>query len=170
MSEILIEHFKQYPNFQSIDEDSTVFNSIHVRRNHIWRDAFRAITKPSFNPTNPVRVTFIGEPAIDEGGPRREFFTIALATMVEDVTMFHGPPHSKYFVHNVQGVRNRLFYFAGLFVAISLANGGPGLHCLSETVYSYMCHGLHLKRLPCKVDDIPDEIIKASMLKVQYVY
>ena len=90
--------------------------------------------------------------------------------MVEDVTMFHGPPCSKYFVHNVQGVRNRLFYFAGLFVAVSLANGDPGLHCLSEAVYSYMCHGLYLKRLPSKVDDIPDEKMKASMLKVQYVY
>ena len=74
MSEILIEHFKQYPNFQLIDEDIAVFNSVHVRRNHVWRDAFSAIiTKPSFNATNPVRVTFVGEPAVDEGGPRREF-------------------------------------------------------------------------------------------------
>ena len=75
---------------------TVVFNSVHVRCNHVWRDAFRAITKLSFNPTNPVCITFVGEPAVDEGGPRREFFTLALAAMVEDVTMFHGPPHSKY--------------------------------------------------------------------------
>ena len=74
MSEILIEHFKQYPNFHSIDEDIAVFNSVHVRRNHVWRDAFCAITKPSFNATNPVRVTFVGEPAVNEGGPRRVFY------------------------------------------------------------------------------------------------
>ena len=77
--EILLDHFKQYPSFQLTDEDSTVFNSVHVRRNHVWRDAFRAITKPSFNPTNPVCITFVGKPAVDEGGPRREFFTLALS-------------------------------------------------------------------------------------------
>ena len=157
-------HLKKYPN---LNEEGDYFNTIHIRRNNIWKDALRAITKPSFTPTNQMRVTFIGEPAVDEGGPRREFFTLALAKMVEDQALFSGPPNCKVFVHNAQGVRNNIFYYAGLFVALSIANGSPGLDCLSETVYNYICHGLTPGNLQCTVDEIPDGRVKDSMLKVQ---
>ena len=80
--------------------------------------------------------------------------------------MFHGPPHSNTLYTMSKVSETGFFYFEGLFVAVSFANGGR----LSETVYSYMCHGLYLKRLPSNMDDISDEKIKASMLKVQYVY
>lgn len=114
-----------------------------------------------------MRVTFIGEPAVDEGGPRREFFTLALGKMVEDRALFSGPPNCKVFVHNVQGIRNNIFYYAGLFVALSIVNGGAGLECLSETVYNYICHGLTPGKLQCTIDEIPDGRVKDSMLKVQ---
>ena len=44
----------------------------HVRRNHVWSDTLGAVKKASFNPVNPLCITFIGEPAVNEGGPRRE--------------------------------------------------------------------------------------------------
>lgn len=164
LAEILDNHLKKYPN---LSEEGDYFNSVHVRRNNIWKDALRAITKPSFTPTNRMRVTFIGEPAVDEGGPRREFFTLALGKMVEDRALFSGPPNCKVFVHNVQGIRNNIFYYAGLFVALSIVNGGAGLECLSETVYNYICHGLTPGKLQCTIDEIPDGRVKDSMLKVQ---
>ena len=37
---------------------------------------------------------------------------------------------------------SRKFFYAGMLAAVSLANGGPGLNCLSKTVYTYLCHGL----------------------------
>ena len=164
-------HFKTIPGFQPIDGDTEeVYNNIHVRRNHIWNDALRSLAKASFNPLMPVRVTFIGEPAIDEGGPRREFFTLALAKMAEDMSIFHGPDSSRSFVHNVHGVRKRVFYMAGMFVALSLANGGPGLECLSETIYSYLCFGLREGKIIPKIDDIPDVDVKEHMLKVTAVF
>jgi len=36
-------------------------------------------------------VSFIGEAGKDEGGPRREFFSLAMAKMAEDSTIFQGP-------------------------------------------------------------------------------
>ena len=68
------------PGFQPIeDADYEEFNNIHIRRNHIWSDALRSLSKASFNPLVPIRVTFIGEAGIDEGGPGREFFSLALS-------------------------------------------------------------------------------------------
>ena len=78
-------------------------------------------------------MTFISEAAIDEGGPRREFFTLGLSKMTEDPGIFCGPVSARLFAHNLQGIRKQMFYMAGVFVALSLANGGPALKCLSES-------------------------------------
>ena len=88
-----------------------------------------------------TRVFYLGPVFIPyRGGLAPE--TLALGKMVEDRALFSGPPNCKVFVHNVQGIRNNIFYYAGLFVALSIVNGGAGLECLSETVYNYICHGL----------------------------
>ena len=154
------------PVFQPIeDADYEEFNNLHIRRNHIWSDVLRSLSKASFNPLVPIHVTFIGEAEIDEGGPRREFFSLALSKMAEDSTIFHGPTSARSFVRNVDGIRKRKFFRAGMFVALSLANGGPGFDC-SETVYSYLCYGLCSGKIVSKVDDIADDLIKEHLLKV----
>jgi len=51
-------------------------------------------------------VTFIGEPGIDEGGPRCEFFSLAMAKMAEDSTIYQGPTGFKSFAWNVEGIQN----------------------------------------------------------------
>ena len=56
----------------------------------------------------------------------------------------------------------------GMFVALSLANGGPGLSCLSETVYSYLCYGLQQGMTITKVCDIDDDKVREHLLKVWY--
>ena len=137
-----------------------------MRRNYIWADALRALSKPTFNPLNPVRVTFISEAAIDEGGPRREFFTLGLSKMTEDPNIFCGPSNARLFAHNLQGIRKQTFYMAGVFVALSLANRGPALKCLSESVYSYLCYGLQKGKIVSKVDEISDDRVRTHLLKV----
>ena len=46
-----------------------------VRRKFLWDDYIAARKRPWFKPEGTIRVDFIGEPAIDGGGPSREFFT-----------------------------------------------------------------------------------------------
>ena len=167
LEEILRKHFNTLPGFHPTD-DTENYNIINVRRNHIWIDALRAISKPAFNPLFPVRVTFISESAIDEGGPSREFFSLALLKMSEDVSIFHGNANAKLFTHNVQGLKKRLFFMAGMFVGLSLANGGPGLSCLSGTVYSYLCNGLQRGMTITNVCDIDDVTVREHLLKVWY--
>ena len=59
-----------------------------------------------------------------------------LLRVAEDAGIFCGPPNARLFVHSLQGLRNQTFYKVGMHAALSLANRGPGLIYLSETVYS----------------------------------
>lgn len=65
-------------------------------------------------------------------------------------------------MHNVQGLTSRKFFYAGMLAAVSFANGGPGLNCLSKTVYTYLRHGLQCKFTP-DLSLIPDLDIKESL-------
>ena len=82
---LLKEHFRQY--FDPTDLELAV-NNLHIRWNHIWHDALRAITKSTFDPFLPVRITLIRETAVDDGGLVENFFTVALMKMSEDTTIF----------------------------------------------------------------------------------
>lgn len=45
---------------------------VTVRRKQLWHD-FRRARDTIYSPSQPIKVTFCGEPAIDDGGPKREF-------------------------------------------------------------------------------------------------
>ena len=47
-----------------------------MRRGHILDDTVVAL-RSNFDEKKHIRVSFLGEPAVDEGGPRREFFYTA---------------------------------------------------------------------------------------------
>ena len=54
----------------------TAVNRINVQRKSVLDDYVAKPTKCSwFHPQNKLKVVFIGEPAVDDGGPRREFFS-----------------------------------------------------------------------------------------------
>ena len=48
---------------------------ISVRRKSVFKDYLETAKKPWFNYRRMLKVTFIGEPAVDDGGPHREFFS-----------------------------------------------------------------------------------------------
>ena len=48
---------------------------LNIRRKVIWSDFKEARQKGIIGAADHVKIVFIGEPAIDDGGPRREFFS-----------------------------------------------------------------------------------------------
>lgn len=46
---------------------------VTVRRKNIWND-FKKAREHYYNPDQALKLTFSGEPAVDIGGPKREFF------------------------------------------------------------------------------------------------
>ena len=47
---------------------------LNVQRKHLWVDFKQAHAKCKLDPSTPIRVVFLGEPAVDDGGPKQEFF------------------------------------------------------------------------------------------------
>ena len=54
---------------------------VTVRRKMVWEDFKRARYR-YYQPDRLLKVTFAGEPAVDDGGPKREFFAGTLDTLL----------------------------------------------------------------------------------------
>ena len=83
--------------------------------------------------------------------------------------IFQGPPTSRSFVHNIHALQDRKYFNAGMLVAVSLANGGPGFTCLADVVYNYFCYGLEMRVTPT-VSDILDIEMQQKLQKVNSTY
>ena len=59
--------------------DMENFNRVSIRRRYVYQDYLAAVARQKkrrrFIENSMLKVTFIGEPAVDDGGPRREFFS-----------------------------------------------------------------------------------------------
>jgi len=69
------------------DDDVATFN---VCRSRLWDCVRRGMRRSSFSPHKRVSVVFTdvcgtGEGAVDDGGPRREFFTLGLEWLIDNV-------------------------------------------------------------------------------------
>lgn len=73
-----------------------------------------------------LKVTFIGEAGVDDGGPRREYLRLVMAAMAEQNHLLDGPIHRRVLRHNVLAVERGYFYFMGCIIVLSLTQGGPG--------------------------------------------
>ena len=51
---------------------------VYIRRNRLFTDSLRAFSRPTFVVSKMLKVNFIGESAIDDGGPRREYFQLLI--------------------------------------------------------------------------------------------
>ena len=78
-----------------------------------------------------IRVVFIGEEAIDEDGPRREFFHLLTRDIFCKSGLFVGYPDHVVLSHNVHAVEQNnvhaveqnKFYIAGRMISTSLVRG-----------------------------------------------
>lgn len=123
---------------RSINMDSPLV--LEVRRSHIVKDALREARKLKFTTTKLAKVSvcivmickddmiaenlfsqirFVGEGAVDHGGPRREFFRL-LAINAKEI-MFMGPPTTKFFATNVAAIQVNLLLlnFVGMVFCLT---------------------------------------------------
>ena len=64
--------------------------TLTVRRRLIWADTKRALSHPSFNDKIGLNVVFVGEPALDAGGPLREYFRLLWLSLHQNLHLFNG--------------------------------------------------------------------------------
>ena len=71
MEHLLQQHFSRVVR----KED---YQRINIRRQFLLQDALKQFNRSSFDVSKLLRITFLGESAVDTGGPRREFFRLLL--------------------------------------------------------------------------------------------
>ena len=134
-----------------------------VKRWHIWSDIQRTFGKPCTNPTCPLRVVFIGEPAEDQGGPRREFFHLSLASATG--SLFCGEPWCRTPLRNAGALIRKTYLHVGWLISMLISHGGPGPSCFALWVFSYLSAGLD--KLSVSTSDIPQPNVRYLLSQVK---
>ena len=114
------------------------------------------------NEQKHIRVTFIGEPAVDEGGPLREFFHLLTTEIARKNLIFCGEDNRRVPQHSITELESRTYYSVGKLLALSLMHGGPAPRFLARTVVDYIVYGVAQARS----FDVPHQAIRDSLIKV----
>jgi hypothetical protein len=145
----------------SDDED---FQRITVRRSHLMMDAFRLFSKSKTNLSKRLKVVFLGESSVDEGGPRREFFQLLLNEIFVNSGLFIGWPSNVIPVSNFDAVGANKYFIVGRIISTSLVQGGATPACFCQAIAKYLAYD-QIRCDPC-IDDITDEYVKNKLMKV----
>lgn len=160
---ILIQH--QEKVIVATNEEN--FQRIHIRRKTLYTDALRAFSRSSFNPSRMRSVTFIGEAAIDDGGPRWEFFSFLMRDVFSISGLFTGWPSNVVPIHSIEGVSTNKFFVVGRMIATCLIQGGEAPLCFARAVADYLI--LDTINSSVCIDDIPDYDIQMKLKQVHTV-
>ena len=66
------------------------YTRITVRRKYVLQDTFHKF-RNGLDVSQHLRVVFVGEPAVDVGGPLREYFYLLMKALAQSDMIFSGP-------------------------------------------------------------------------------
>lgn len=117
-SSVLTEDFQgALVSFQCSHLETDTHHRVTVRRSHVWGDSHR-LFKRGISINKRFDVTFLGEPAVDAGGPRREYFTLLLKSAANQNALFEGPIDHRIPDHNMSALMEKEYVMMGrMFVA-----------------------------------------------------
>ena len=154
---LLIAH-----KYELLSHNEDDVRRLTVRRKHLLEDTLKSLKRTPWKPSLHLQVVFIGEPGVDDGGPRQEYFRLLLNKIAQSNTYFMGPENKRVPVHNVLRLQDQSFYYIGQIIALSLLHDGPCFNCLAPTVARYI---LGIEDV-ASTDDIPDTILQSKVKAV----
>lgn len=117
---IVLKHvIQQHQSKVITSKDDEDIRRIHIRRSHLFSDALRQFSKANFDVSKMLQVRFVGEAAVDEGGPRREFFHLLMKEVFQSY-LFSGYPNHIVPCHNVKAVANNTYFYVGKMIVTSI--------------------------------------------------
>ena len=158
---ILQQHQKRV--ITSTDEEDV--QRLHVRRSHIFEDSYRSFSKHSFDGTKMLRVVFVGECAVDDGGPRREYFQLLLHDIATRSGLFVGWPNHVVPLHNVAALSHNKYYVIGKMLAVAIVQGGQPPVYFCSSVADYLVYDRVSS--PVNLEDISDFQVRQELYKVK---
>ncbi len=102
--DVLRDHRIKY--LPSDDEHRERFT---VRRYHILQDTLHMFRRAKLSLTKHLKVTFVGEPAVDAGGPLREFFHYILLEIAENNSLSCGSDTARCPLHNLVELERKTY-------------------------------------------------------------
>ena len=155
-------------HLQKLAPSKIIPQRLSIKRDTLFQDSVSFFKKSSFDFDSPIKILYENEPAIDGGGPRREYFTLLLKCLVSPgnfVRLFEGSERHLLPMHNTDALRASLYKVAGRMIATSILNGCPGFLCLSPAVYSYLISG-SCQEIDIVKEDIADIDIRDIVTQV----
>ena len=146
--------------------DKSVVQRIVVRRNHLWEDSLKRF-RAGFDFRKYVRVLFVGEPAVDDGGPLREFLHLLMGEIATNNSLFCGQADCRVPLPNVVGLEKLTFKHIGEMIAVSVIHGGPAPKFLAQSVVDYLLYGMGKVR--ATVEEVPCVTMRTKLYKVSCI-
>lgn len=146
-------------------EEENSYIWLKVRRTSIWKDTklklerLKDISKLS---NAFVKVQFVGEAAVDEGGPKRELFSL-LHKEISQSNLFIGEETgSKCFAHDLSAALCNDYFFYGICCALAIINGAVGPQFFCSPVVDYILSG-NIRMVRCAIDNIPNKSVRNKL-------
>jgi hypothetical protein len=156
LSDILNKH-KSYYLHQNLEETFR----ITVRRSHILEDTINLFKQP-FDDKCHLSVHFIGESAVDLGGPLREFFQLFINSLKQNNSLFIGPINKRVLRHNTSACIESMYEIIGKVMSLSIIHGGSEPLFLAPSVVDYIVKNDERAVL----DDVPCLYIQSKLQKI----
>ena len=153
-----------------LNEESYI--RLKVRRNSVWQDVklkCGRLKEKQLSENSFVKVEFVGEPAVDEGGPKRELFCL-LHKEVYSTSLFEGKEEGrgKIFSHNFNAIQNNDYFIYGLCCGLALVNGAVGPQFFSPPVVDYILNG-NVNSVKCSVESIPSKATRNKLEEIDSI-
>lgn len=109
-------------NLMNIDQ--VLHLQIQVRRNNLLEDSLRALSAQSKNYKKPLKIKFAGEEGVDQGGVKKEFFTLLMKELFNPgYAMFEQKFNDRFLWFNKLSVEcNVNFELIGTLLALAIYN------------------------------------------------
>lgn len=103
---------------------SSLFFYLQIRRNKIIEDTLNAVSNPNINLQKPMKVKFMNEQGVDEGGVRKEFFLLLIRQIFDaKYGMFSYNEKTRLFWFNLYSFEPKIKYeLIGIILGLALFN------------------------------------------------
>ncbi len=135
----------QLQRARKLPVDTSLYQRVVVRRRHLWQDALHRF-KCGMDFTKYIRVAFVGEPAVDEGGPLREFLHLLMGSIATNNALFSGREECRVPASNLPELDKNTYVHVGEMIAVCLVHGGPAPAFFAPSVADYILHGMQKVR------------------------
>ena len=157
----LVDQQKPLSSKFMVSSDESV--KFAIRRNNVVDDVMRKMNMFFKNSViKPIAVEFVGEEAIHDGGPLRDFYTIFYDNAPGK--LLYGPEKNYSFMHDAHRNEKSHFYIFGKFVAIGLLQGVPGPHCFCKPLVEYiLSDDVTASTITVQLTDVPVFEVKEKL-------